>query len=725
MKKKYLAAILGIMMATASVTACGAATTETTTNTAESSDNKGTEDTTAESAESTDDSDSSADADKEDSDEEDVTYGEVKSVEDGKITIAVGTMKDMGGNGGAPEKPDENGSGDASADTSDAESTESDSKDAESDKTDSKDGDSTDNGEAPEKPDGDNADGNGGVPGGDQGEAPSMLDLTGDEMTVTVTDDTVITKESAEGPGGAPGGNQGEAPEKSDGDNGNNQAPGGDQGGAPDGNNSQSETIELSDIQEGDIVAITTDDDGNALTIKVQSTDMGGGQGGPGGAPGGQSQGVDSYDTANTYDSDTEVSDTSLESTGTDENAALVSSGANVTFNNIDITRNSSDSTGGDNSSFYGVGAALLATDGNAYVKGGTVTTDAAGGAGLFAYGDGTVYAADTTIKTTQDTSGGIHAAGGGKLYACDLNVETDGESAAAIRSDRGGGTMVVDGGTYTSNGVGSPAVYCTADIAVKDATLTANGSEAVCIEGLNSLHLFNCDLTGNMSDLSQNDSTWTVILYQSMSGDSEVGNSTFQMDGGTLTSKNGGVFYTTNTESDITLKDVDITYNNDNEYFLRCTGNNIERGWGESGANGADCDFTAISQDMEGSVIWDTISQLDFYMTDGSNLTGAIIDDESFAGNGGDGYCNVYVSDDSTWTVTGDSTVSKLSNAGTIVDDSGKTVTVKGTDGTVYVEGDSDYTITVDKYEDTADTSGSDTVASWSDYEVEKPDTL
>ena len=725
MKKKYLAAILGIMMATASVTACGAATTETTTNTAESSDNKGTEDTTAESAESTDDSDSSADADKEDSDEEDVTYGEVKSVEDGKITIAVGTMKDMGGNGGAPEKPDENGSGDASADTSDAESTESDSKDAESDKTDSKDGDSTDNGEAPEKPDGDNADGNGGAPGGDQGEAPSMLDLTGDEMTVTVTDDTVITKESAEGPGGAPGGNQGEAPEKSDGDNGNNQAPGGDQGGAPDGNNSQSETIELSDIQEGDIVAITTDDDGNALTIKVQSTDMGGGQGGPGGAPGGQSQGVDSYDTANTYDSDTEVSDTSLESTGTDENAALVSSGANVTFNNIDITRNSSDSTGGDNSSFYGVGAALLATDGNAYVKGGTVTTDAAGGAGVFSYGDGNVTVSDTTITTKQDTSGGIHVAGGGTLTATNLTVETNGESSAAIRSDRGGGTMVVDGGTYTSNGVGSPAVYCTADIAVKDATLTANGSEAVCIEGLNSLHLFNCDLTGNMSDLSQNDSTWTVILYQSMSGDSEVGNSTFQMDGGTLTSKNGGVFYTTNTESDITLKDVDITYNNDNEYFLRCTGNNIERGWGESGANGADCDFTAISQDMEGSVIWDTISQLDFYMTDGSNLTGAIIDDESFAGNGGDGYCNVYVSDDSTWTVTGDSTVSKLSNAGTIVDDSGKTVTVKGTDGTVYVEGDSDYTITVDKYEDTADTSGSDTVASWSDYEVEKPDTL
>lgn len=657
MKKKYLAAILGVMMAATSVTACGTATTEKTTSTAESSENKDAEDTTADSTKSTDsdnsdsNEDANADADKEsfdkgDSDEEDVTYGEVKSVETGKITIAVGTMKEMGGNGGTP---------------------------------------GGEQGEAPEKPDGDNGNG-----------------------------------ESPEKPA-----NDSIAPEKPDGDNGNGQAPGSTQGGASDGNNSQSETIELSGIQEGDIVAITTDDDGNALTIKVQSTDMGGGQGAPGGAPGGQSQGVDGYDAVNTYDSDTEVSDTSLESTGTDENAALVSSGANVTFNNVDITRNSSDSTGGDNSSFYGVGAALLATEGNAYVKGGTVTTDAAGGAGLFAYGDGTVYAADTTIKTTQDTSGGIHAAGGGKLYAWELNVETNGESAAAIRSDRGGGIMVVDGGTYTSNGEGSPAVYCTADIAVKDATLTANGSEAVCIEGLNSLHLFDCDLTGNMSDLSQNDSTWTVILYQSMSGDSEVGNSTFQMDGGTLTSQNGGVFYTTNTESDITLNTVDITYNNDNEYFLRCTGNNNERGWGESGANGADCDFTAISQDMEGDVIWDTISQLDFYMTDGSNLTGVIIDDESFAGNGGDGYCNVYVSDDSTWTVTGNSTVSTLSNAGTIVDDSGKTVTIKGTDGTVYAEGDSDYTITVDKYEETADTSDSETIASWSDYEVEKPDTL
>lgn len=717
MKYKHLAMLMGVMITATSVgsTATAFAADSKTESTQDA------DDTTEDTAEA---SDEKADDSKEETNENEI-LGEVKSVEDGKITIAVGTRKEMsqpgeqpqgGENSEAPEKPDGDdakadgdakGSKDADSEkTDDASTDESSDTDEETEDTESTDdasADNTDKGEAP--------DGNGDGQGAPDGEAPSMLDLTGEEQEITVTDSTVITKQSMGGGQGAPGG---EAPEKPDGEapDSNGQAP--DSAG-------QTEEITLDDIKEGDVVAITLDDDGNAATITVQSMDMGGGQGGPGG----QASGVDSYDAANEYSSDETVSDTTLESTGTDENAALVSNGAEVTLSNDAISRTSSDSQGGDNSSFYGVGAAVLATDGTAYVKGSTVTTDSKGGAGLFAYGDGTVYAADTDITTQQDTSGGIHAAGGGKLYAWDLNVETNGESSAAIRSDRGGGTMVVDGGTYTSNGVGSPAVYCTADIAVNNAELTANGSEAVCIEGLNSLRLYNSNLTGNMSDDDQNDTTWTVILYQSMSGDSEVGNSTFQMDGGTITSKNGGLFYTTNTECTITLKDVDITYNDDNEFFLQCTGNNNQRGWGQSGANGSDCNFTADSQDMKGNVIWDSISDLDFYMTNGSTLEGAFVNDESNAGNGGDGYCNVVIDKDSTWTVTGDSIITSLSNAGTITDADGKTVSIVGTDGTTYVEGDSDYTITVGSYQDSADTSASTTVDDWSSYEVERPESL
>ena len=712
MKYKHLAMIMGVMITATSVGS-------TATVFAEESKTESTQDagdTTEDTAEA---SDAKTDDSKEETNENEI-LGEVKSVEDGKITIAVGTRKEMGQpgeqpqggeNGEAPEKPEGDDSKADGAEETDSEATEDTSEDKTTDAeenaetTDGEDETSADNTDKDEVPDG-----NGDGQGAPDGEAPSMLDLTGEEQEITVTDSTVITKQTMGGGQGAPGG---EAPEIPEG-----EAPDGQ--GAPDGAG-QTEEITLDDIKEGDVVAITLDDDGNAATITVQSMDMGGGQGGPGG----QASGVDSYDAANEYSSDETVSDTSLESTGTDENAALVSNGAEVTFSNDAISRTSSDSQGGDNSSFYGVGAAVLATDGTAYVKDSTVTTDSKGGAGLFAYGDGIVYVADTDITTQQDTSGGIHAAGGGKLYAWDLNVETNGESSAAIRSDRGGGTMVVDGGTYTSNGVGSPAVYCTADIAVNNAELTANGSEAVCIEGLNSLRLYNSNLTGNMSDDDQNDTTWTVILYQSMSGDSEVGNSTFQMDGGTITSKNGGLFYTTNTECTITLKDVDITYNDDNEFFLQCTGNNNQRGWGQSGANGSDCNFTADSQDMKGNVIWDSISDLDFYMTNGSTLEGAFVNDESNAGNGGDGYCNVVIDKDSTWTVTGDSIITSLSNAGTITDADGKTVSIVGTDGTTYVEGDSDYTITVGSYQDSADTSASTTVDDWSNYEVERPESL
>ncbi|MCI5517574.1 MAG: hypothetical protein MR427_08780 [Roseburia sp.] len=256
-------------------------------------------------------------------------------------------------------------------------------------------------------------------------------------------------------------------------------------------------------------------------------------------------------------------------------------------------------------------------------------------------------------------------------------------------------------------------------------ATLTANGSEAICMEGLNTIHLFDCDITGNMQDLSQNDTTWTIIVYQSMSGDAEVGNSDMQIVGGTLTSENGGLIYTTNTECNILMSDVDITYSDDSEFFLQCTGNTNERGWGKEGANGSQCTFTADEQEMEGDVIWDSISDLDFYMTNGSSLKGAFVDDETYAGDGGDGYCNVYISKDSTWTVTGDSTITNLYNAGTIADEQGKTVTIKGTDGTVYVQGDSSYTVTVDSYGTSVDLSGAAETDSWSAHEVAKPEEL
>ncbi|SEK42923.1 hypothetical protein SAMN02910377_00843 [Pseudobutyrivibrio ruminis] len=521
------------------------------------------------------------------------------------------------------------------------------------------------------------------------------------EDTEDSSDDTAMTEATVEAGAEAPA--DGEAPsgdkpdgEAPSGDKPEGEAPSGDGEAPADMGNAQAQ-ISFSDIEVGTQVAVTFDADGNVESVEI----LGGTQSAMGQPGGNMTSAADiTYSALYEYNADETVEGESIASTGTDENAILVTDGE-VTVKDSTITRTSDDSTGGDNSSFYGVGATLLTTGGTLTVDNVTIDSDAAGGAGVFAYGDGVAYVSNSTITTQQNTSGGIHVAGGGTLYANDNTVETNGESSAAIRSDRGGGTMVVDGGTYTSNGTGSPAVYCTADITISNATLTATGAEAVCIEGLNSLTLTDCDLTGNIPTSEQNDCDWNIILYQSMSGDSEVGNSTFSMTGGSITAKNGGMFYTTNTESTFVLENVDITYADENDFFLKVTGNANQRGWGTSGENGAQCSFTAINQEMEGDIIWDTISTLDMEMTDGSVLTGAFIDDESAAGNGGDGYANLTIDSSSKWIVTGDSVLTSLTNNGTIVDEDGNTVSIVGTDGTVYVEGTSSYTITVSEYAD------------------------
>ncbi len=456
--------------------------------------------------------------------------------------------------------------------------------------------------------------------------------------------------------------------------------------------------------------------DGEAPGGEMGTPPDGEAPGGMGGAPGGGSSGVDSYTAVTEYSSDTETSGQTYTSTGTDENAVLVS-GGNVLLKNATVTRTSSDSTGGDNSSFYGVGAAILATDGTAYIDGGKTDTDSKGGAGAFAYGSGTIYIKDTEITTKQSTSGGIHTAGGGTVYAWNVTAETNGESSAAIRSDRGGGTMVVDGGTYTSNGTGSPAVYCTADITVNAAELNATGSEGICIEGLNSLYIYDSDLTADMPVTAQNENmTWTVIVYQSMSGDAEVGNSEFYYEGGSIDTTSDILIYTTNTESHITLNDVDISSDSDDLVILRATGNANGRGWGSTGKNGADCTFTAIAQELNGNVIYDSISDLEFYLTDGSVLTGAVIDDESDAGSGGSSPANIYIDSSSKWIVTADSTCTNLYNAGTVTDADGNAVTIKDTAGNILSEGGS-VTITVSgTYSSSADMSGA---ASDSDFEA------
>ena len=266
---------------------------------------------------------------------------------------------------------------------------------------------------------------------------------------------------------------------------------------------------------------------------------------------------------------------------------------------------------------------------------------------------------------------------GGGITKASDLTVETSGRSSAAIRTDRGGGTVSVNGGTYTTNGLGSPAIYSTADITVSDATLVSNLSEGVCIEGINSITLNDCDMTANNTDTNGNATFYdTIMIYQSMSGDADSGTSTFTMNGGTLTSKNGHVFHVTNTTAVINLENVKIV-NEDSENILLsvCA----------DGRNGDTNTATlnAIGQTLEGTILVGSDSELTLNLTDGSDFTGTI--DGNITNAKGEevstevGTVTVSIDKNSTWTLTADTYITSFDGDISCVDTNGYTLYVNG----------------------------------------------
>ena len=521
---------------------------------------------------------------------------------------------------------------------------------------------------------------------------------------------------------------QGNPPEKPDGDSSSDSAPEMPSGNAPDGatgndengmqappemssrisftENGETLTVDISeaaitlndqtltadDIYVDDILELTVDSSNTAATVIILSSSssaMGqpGGNGAPGGNGGfGGSSEVTQGDSANTITEDGTYTGTTYTSTGDDENALRVD-GATVTLDSITVDKQSGATSNTENGDFYGMNAALLATNGaTVTIKNATVTSSAQNGNGVFSYGSGTtVNISDSTITTTADNSGGIQTTGGGTTNASNLTVNTSGNSSAAIRSDRGGGTVNVDGGTYTSNGYNSPAVYSTAAITVKNATLTANNSEALVIEGQNSIALENCDVTGNMSDTkgsSSEENVHNVMIYQSMSGDAEVGTSVFSMKGGTLTSQNGDMFYITNTHCTMTLSGVTLKNLDSDSAFLRIVGNSASHGWGTAGSNGAQVEFTADSQTIDGDIVVDTISTLDFSLTNGSVLNGNInIVDNEEGGSAVSDNAVVTIDSGSTWNLTGNCTITSLTNNGTI-NFNGYTITLA--DGTV-----------------------------------------
>lgn len=383
------------------------------------------------------------------------------------------------------------------------------------------------------------------------------------------------------------------------------------------------------------------------------------------GGPGMNNTSSATYSAVKEITKDEDITSGEYKSTNADENAISVSGDVKSTLSGITVSK-TGDSDGGDNTSFYGTNSAIIAKSGaNVTIKNANITTDATGANGVFSYGGSattnnsssdntTINISDSTITTSKDNSGGIMTTGGGIMNATNLTITTAGTSSAAIRSDRGGGTVTVNKGTYKTTGKGSPAIYSTADITVKNATLISTSSEGAIIEGKNSITLENVELTDTNNQLNGQSTTYkNIFLYQSMSGDAAEGKAVFTSKNSTITTNKGDSFYVTNTTAEINLENNKIVNNDSTGNFLRIQ----KDSWGNSGANGGTVTLNLTNQEVNGNIVVDSISKLTMKLSNGSTFKGAI-------NNNNEGEISLTLDKTSSITLTGNTYIKSLTNA-------------------------------------------------------------
>lgn len=548
-----------------------------------------------------------------------------------------------------------------------------------------------------------------------------------------------------------PSGNSGETPPaKPDGDNGNPQNGGGnppssDTGSSGDGSTSSGNPQNSG----GNPPSGENGKPGNPPDGKGQPGTPPDGQGGPN---------TQSYDYSGslsgklTADGEEVSSDNETISTTTaDENAALVENGGTLKITNGKLQK-SGDDTNGDNCNFYGINSILLAVGekSTAYISNSALASDSEGSNAIFATDNATVYSEKNSITTSKGNSRGLDATYGGTIIADDMTIQTAGDHSASLATDRGGGNISVTNSTLNTSGSGSPLIYSTGAIEVSGVTGTAEGSQIAGMEGLNHIRIYDSELSSTITDKTASDPVANgVIIYQSTSGDADTSTgerAQFQAVDSTLHSKieSGAMFYVTNTSADILLSGTTLDFDSTKAKLLQIEGNDANN-WGRAGSNGAAVSFTGLGETLTGDISVDSISALDLYLLDGTTYTGQILSTANAgsqnadggakqhgdaAAKGADGQSSdpaaglstgadsasddstatvtVNLDQDSTWVMTGDTTVFALNaeDGAQIVDEAGKTVSIVA-DGSTVVKGDSDLTVTVTgSYSQTVTTS-------------------
>lgn len=328
---------------------------------------------------------------------------------------------------------------------------------------------------------------------------------------------------------------------------------------------------------------------------------------------------------------DITISSGTYESTKANQAVFLVINGGSLTIDGtvkIKDTKNSTNKGNNDNYNFYGINSAVVVVGANskANINGATITSNDNGSNAVFATASGSVNIKNSTISTTQNSSRGLDATFSGTIIADNVNINTKGGSSASLATDRGAGTISATNMTLSTKGAGSPLIYSTGDITLKNSKGTSNGSQLVVIEGKNKATVENSTLSSNGIGNRNDVDNCGVMIYQSMSGDASQGtgnfivkNSSLTIDSDSSVYSSAPFFFITNTNANISMTNTDISYGSN--ILIHAQGTSE---WGNNNSNGGTLNMTTDNQNLEGETVADAISNVTLQLNNNSKYSGA-----------------------------------------------------------------------------------------------------
>jgi hypothetical protein len=352
-----------------------------------------------------------------------------------------------------------------------------------------------------------------------------------------------------------------------------------------------------------------------------------------------------------------------------DHSAVYLLRGGQLTLDTVDIVSSATPSLP-DGARSVGLASALL-VDSHAAVgmSSGSITTTGKNANAIYVSDPGSrAILKGVTITTKASYAVGVAVTDEAQLDGNALKVSTESDHAPALFLQ--GGHAALTGGSFVTNGPLSPAIAAGGDLTATGITLTAGSAGGMTIDGPRTVNLIQASLTaddigvaltttadvagpGAAPGASRATSGADLPTLAPVGGVKLATPPSGPLTSASLTLQDGqfksrrDAFTVSNIKAAINLTHVDLQAGNG--VILRA----VAAQWGEMGRNGGNAVLTVHNQTLTGDFVTDVISNIAVSLQDGSKLTGKTTSN-----------VDVTLDASSTWTLTGDTRVGKLTDA-------------------------------------------------------------